>query len=200
MYYTVTRQNDEAGDGKQERKTKRRRARANAPKEKVLHTRVPAVLEEELKRLAKNLRVPVSNVVRAILEDAVDAVDTVSEVAEDELMGFVDRISKQRDSLRTRMKPKPTDDDPEPAPAPEAGADPEPAIEDADAAAPCPAGPEALLDGAFAFQPIVLAADAACSVCGIALPAGSEASRALFDDPQKRVFLGPQCRLMPAKG
>ena len=32
----------------------------DAKKERVLHTRVPAVLERELKRFADNLRVPVS--------------------------------------------------------------------------------------------------------------------------------------------
>ena len=50
------------------------RDEAAPKKERVLHTRVPAVLEEELKRLATALRMPVSNLVRAVLEDAVDAV------------------------------------------------------------------------------------------------------------------------------
>ncbi|MFK8004530.1 MAG: hypothetical protein AB8H86_33490 [Polyangiales bacterium] len=54
-------------------------------KEKVLHTRVPAVLEQELKALAQNLRVPVSNVVRTILEDAVKTVDVIGRRAESEL-------------------------------------------------------------------------------------------------------------------
>ena len=47
-------------------------ARGGSPplKERVIHTRVPALLEEELKRFAENLRMPVSNLVRAILEDA----------------------------------------------------------------------------------------------------------------------------------
>ena len=60
-------------------------------KEKVLHTRVPAVLEEELKRLATSLRVPVSNVVRTILQDAVETIDAVQDRAEDELRGLIER-------------------------------------------------------------------------------------------------------------
>ncbi len=44
-------------------------------KERVLHTRVPAVLDQELRRVANSLRVPVSNVVRALLEDALHTVD-----------------------------------------------------------------------------------------------------------------------------
>ena len=48
--------------------------RATAPlqlKERVIHTRVPAALEEKLKAHAERLRVPVSNLIRIILEDAV---------------------------------------------------------------------------------------------------------------------------------
>ena len=45
---------------------RRRKAARSGKKERVLHTRVPEVLEEELKRLATNLRLPVSNVVPCI--------------------------------------------------------------------------------------------------------------------------------------
>lgn len=41
-------------------------------KERVIHTRIPASLEEQIKRLADSLRVPVSNLVRNMLEDAID--------------------------------------------------------------------------------------------------------------------------------
>jgi hypothetical protein len=41
-------------------------------KERVLHTRIPAALEDQIKRLAEALRVPVSNLVRNMLEDAID--------------------------------------------------------------------------------------------------------------------------------
>lgn len=176
--------------------------RRDGPKERVLHTRVPAVLEQELKQLAKNLRVPVSNVVRAILEDAVDAVDTVGEVAQGELLGFVDRVSRQRASLRRKVAgdeeapgEAPSPDD---APAEEGSAD-APASPDAEPAPACPAAAPDLLDGVFGYQPLVLASDTACSVCGASLPAGSDACRALFDEPGRRVFLGPECRLMPEK-
>jgi hypothetical protein len=45
---------------------------ADERKEKVIHTRIPAALEEQIKRLAEGLRVPVSNLVRNMLEDAID--------------------------------------------------------------------------------------------------------------------------------
>lgn len=171
-----------------------RRAREDAPKERVLHTRVPAVLEQELKRLAHSLRVPVSNVVRAILEDAVDAVDTVSERAEGELLGFVDRLARQRDELHRKVHGDKVDDR---APAPAKDEEPQDAAIVSEL--PCPAEPPELLEGVYGYQPIVLATETRCSVCGRDLAAGSDALRALFDEPGKRVFLGSECRLVPEK-
>ena len=140
----------------------------DAPKERVLHTRVPAVLEQELKRLARGLRVPVSNVVRAILEDAIDAVDTVGERAEDRIHNFAQRMSKQRSDLRTKVSSN------------------------------CPSPPQEALEGALGFQSLVLASDTHCTICNRALEAGEEACRAIFDEPGKKVLLGSHCRLMPA--
>src|SRR6187431_563417 len=58
-------------------------------KERVLHTRIPAVLEQELKRFAENLRVPVSNLVRTILEDAVSVADAAGDKVEEGLKSAV---------------------------------------------------------------------------------------------------------------
>ncbi len=179
-------------DDETPRRKRRRERREEAPKERVLHTRVPAVLEEELKRLAKNLRVPVSNVVRAILEDAVDAVDTVGEVAEGELVGFADRLARQRDHLRGRVTRRNDDGDVEDADVEDDAPD--------EAEPSCPDAPPALLDGVFGYQALTLATDTECTVCGKRLEAGASASRALFDDPTRRVFLSSSCRLMPEKG
>jgi hypothetical protein len=179
MYYGVTRDDDD----------EEARRDPDAPKDKVLHTRVPAVLDEELKRLAKNLRVPVSNVVRAILEDAIDAVDTVGARAEGEIKGFVDRLHKQRGELRDRVARREHEDRSEEAPSAPKSELP-----------PCPAELPEILEGVFGYQPMVLATETSCSVCGRKLPAGSDAHRALFDEPGRRVFLGPECRLVPEKG
>lgn len=46
-------------------------------KDKVLHTRVPEALEKELRKKAERMRVPVSNLIRNILEDAFKFVDNV---------------------------------------------------------------------------------------------------------------------------
>lgn len=71
-------------------------------KERVLHTRVPEVLERELKRFAESLRMPVSNLVRTILEDAVNAADVASSGVEQRLM----RAARQLEHERERLKKK----------------------------------------------------------------------------------------------
>jgi hypothetical protein len=120
--------------------------------------------------------------VRAILEDALDAVDAVGERAEGELRGFVSRLEKQRGVLRKSVHLD--------APAPEAEAAP-------DAPLVCPGGDAAAIDGAYAFQAVVLASAQRCAACGLDLGPGVRAHRALFDDPARRAFLGPGCRLLP---
>jgi hypothetical protein len=73
-------------------------------KERVIHTRVPAVLEQELKRLADNIRVPVSNLVRTILEDAVDMADRAGRGVESELHRAATALSSKRESILSRKK------------------------------------------------------------------------------------------------
>jgi hypothetical protein len=77
---------------------------ASPKKERVLHTRVPAVLEQELKRFAKNLRVPVSNVVRVILEDALKVADRATGEVEDRLRKAATVVSTEREQIRETLK------------------------------------------------------------------------------------------------
>lgn len=82
-----------------------REAGASDKKERVLHTRVPAVLERELKRFADNLRVPVSNLVRVILEDAVQAADAAGESVEGRLKRAAQQLGREREKLKKRVLP-----------------------------------------------------------------------------------------------
>ena len=79
-------------------------------KERVLHTRVPAVLERELKRFAENLRVPVSNLVRTILEDALDVADAATENVETRLKNAAHQLEVERERLKKRVLPDPLAD------------------------------------------------------------------------------------------
>ncbi len=188
--------------------------RGDARKERVLHTRVPAVLEDELKRLATNLRMPVSNVVRAILEDAIEAVEVVGVRAEDELKGFVDRLAEQRNAIRqgattagrarrtddktsesdktseadtknSEGDTKPSNDDTKPSEA-----DTKPSAEPR-----CPES-DASLDDVIGFQRLTLRSESPCTVCGRVLPRGTEACRGVRDDGGPRVLVGPDCTLL----
>jgi len=73
-------------------------------KERVLHTRVPAVLERELKRFAENLRIPVSNLVRTILEDALQVADAATENVEEGLKRAAGHLERERERLKRRME------------------------------------------------------------------------------------------------
>ena len=137
------------------------------------------------KRLATNLKMPVSNLVRAILEDALDAVDAVGQRTESELLGIADRLAKQRDALRTSTVRG--------AQERAAGAEPEPAPETPTCPATAPS-----LEGVIGFQTLVLVTDAACTVCGRALPKGTKACRGVREEAGPRVLLGPECQWVPA--
>jgi hypothetical protein len=76
-------------------------------KERVLHTRVPAVLERELKRFADNLRVPVSNLVRTILEDAVHVADAAGTGLEARLKQAATAIEHERERLKKKVASDP---------------------------------------------------------------------------------------------
>ncbi len=80
---------------------------ASAKKERVLHTRVPAVLERELKRFADNLRVPVSNLVRTILEDALSVADAATENVEGRLKKAAHQLEVAREKLKKKVMPDP---------------------------------------------------------------------------------------------
>lgn len=157
-------------------------------KERVLHTRVPAVLEQELKRLAHSLRMPVSNVVRAILEDAVTAVDAVGRRAEGEMSRVVDQLAHRRERLRdiatgSRSSEEKSDD--------------ERAVDDAGGGLEREESVTDQLEGVIGFQPLVLAARASCSVCGVSLKAGTQAYVGVRDEPGPRVLIGPECLPKP---
>ncbi len=159
-------------------------------KERVLHTRVPAVLEEELKRLATALRMPVSNLVRAVLEDAVDAVEVVGERAEGELKGIVNRIHEKRETLRGAVQTSAR------AHSAQANKTAEPVtVEEAEPVCP-PTASE--LDGIVGVQRLTLIADSKCTVCGRALARGTEACRGVRDEPGPKLLLGPRCGLLPS--
>jgi hypothetical protein len=151
------------------------RGEKKAKKERVLHTRVPAVLEQELKNLAVSWRMPVSNVVRAILEDALDTVDAVGRKAEGELRGVAQRLAEERERLRAPLRARSSAPPPEPAP---------PAEEQA--------WNRAAIEGAIGFTSMVLANDAVCPVTGERMRAGEHAYLVMFAEPGRHAIVSPK--------
>jgi hypothetical protein len=103
MYHGVTQNTEETLSGASAGEAEAR----DGKKERVLHTRVPAVLERELKRFAENLRVPVSNLVRTILEDALSVADAATENVEERLKRAAKHLEKEREKLKKRMEHDP---------------------------------------------------------------------------------------------
>ena len=112
MYHEVTQTKDDAApDSNPDAAPDSTSDVDDAPKkERMLHTRIPAVLEAELKSAARALRVPVSNLVRTILEDAVTIADRASEKVEDRLSRAARTVHDERDRLRTKVKAAPPSD------------------------------------------------------------------------------------------
>jgi len=142
------------------------------------------VLEKELKQAAKALRVPVSNLVRTILEDALTTAQAVGRVAEEELRGAADRLGDERRKWKesseasgeavARAAAREKKDSPS-----------EEASVDSSEASP--------LEGVLGFQSLVLAVPADCALCGHAMPAGSEAYLGVREGSGPRVIVGPEC-------
>jgi len=146
-------------------------APSDAPplKERVIHTRVPAALDDALKKFALSMRVPVSNLVRVLLEDAVSvaqrATDRVAEVAEH----AADAAEEAAARASAKPEPKTTKKT---------------------------TGAEALA-GVFGYQPLTLAIDTRCARCTTALGVGDDAFLGLRDGPGPRAFVCAACLPKP---
>jgi len=79
-----------------------RRAHRGRRKERVLHTRVSEQLSEDIKRLADDLRVPVSNLVRNVLEEVFTVVENVSEDVGDFFEDVIDEAEGVRERIRNQ--------------------------------------------------------------------------------------------------
>jgi hypothetical protein len=135
-------------------------------KERILHTRISEDLAEDLRRVAEDLRVPVSNLVRNVLEEAFSVVTTVTDnVGEliEEVMGEAEAV---RERIRGRQRRKRRG---------------ERAWERSSAAAETPAqpAPEPPLRGAaddvIGWQALVLARPQRCERCEALLGRGDPA-------------------------
>jgi len=97
--------NDDPRSKHHKRARSSRRGRSHGPrKEHVLHTRVSEPLADDIRRMAEDLRVPVSNLVRNVLEEAFSVVEAVSENVGDLIDDVVDEAERTRDRIRHRRR------------------------------------------------------------------------------------------------
>jgi hypothetical protein len=145
--------------GDPRRRARERRARRDR-KERVLHTRISDDLAEDLRKMADDLRVPVSNIVRTVLEDAFSVVEKVSDNVGELIEEVVDEAEAASERLRRRYghrrrhgrRAYRSDDRELETDQPEAR---EPAV--------------------LGWQPLMLARAGRCSDCGGALARGAQA-------------------------
>jgi len=84
--------------------TRTHNKRTTAKKPRVIHTRVPVALERELKRFADKMRMPVSNLIRSILEDALAMAQTATVNVQRELRSGAATLARGRKALRRKLK------------------------------------------------------------------------------------------------
>ena len=71
-------------------------------KQRVLHTRVSEPLAEDIRRMAEDLRVPVSNLVRNVLEEAFSVVEAVTDNVGDLIEDVAGEAERTRNRIRRR--------------------------------------------------------------------------------------------------
>jgi len=71
-------------------------------KERVLHTRISEQLSEDIRRLAEDLRVPTSNLVRNVLEEVFTVVENVSEDVGELFEDVIEEAEAARERIRRR--------------------------------------------------------------------------------------------------
>lgn len=135
----------------------------------MLHTRISEDLAEDLRRIADDLRVPVSNIVRTVLEEAFSAVEKVT----DDMGGIIEEVVDEAEAARERIRRRHR----HPRHRHHRGAqretvDVEARDENVEAGEPAAEGPDA---GVIGWQPLFLAHSRSCGECGTRLERGVEA-------------------------
>jgi hypothetical protein len=185
-------------------------------KERVLHTRISEQLSDDIRRLAEDLRVPTSNLVRNVLEEVFTVVESVT----DDVGGIFEEVLDEAEGARERIRRRSRDrasrpsegarresrrsswadvaeeeirSDEEreghPSRAPGAAADAEPAREPEAREVP----PRPAFDEVVGWQPLILNQTQECARCGHSIRRGSRAFVGQTEQGLSRIALCRQC-------
>jgi hypothetical protein len=159
-----------------------------ARKAKVLHTRISEQLDESLRSAANELRVPVSNLVRNVLEDVFDVVETVTENVEDLVGDLLDEADDVRDRFGHRRRRhrgrtrRHRERDPK-----------EQELDNLKAEILKGAEERPQFPDVVGWQPLVLNGDQQCSDCGRDLRRGDDAFLGLGPSEGPSIYLCKEC-------
>jgi hypothetical protein len=165
-------------------------------KERILHTRVSQQLSEEIRRVAEDLRVPVSNLVRNVLEEAFHVVEQVS----GDVGGIVEEVLEEAERARERFRRRAwrhrdhwheRDDERREATAAERRD--APAAERSEAPSAPERDPQRAFPGVVGWQPLVLDVERRCACDGRPLARGEDAWAGLTEQGLSGVYLCGAC-------
>ncbi|MBZ0253655.1 MAG: BrnA antitoxin family protein, partial [Candidatus Methylomirabilis sp.] len=177
-------------DVRKEARGRRGRPKADPEerKDKILHARIPEKLEAQLKQEARKMRIPVSNLVRNILEDTFHFVDDI--VADSfEIVDTVRRdaihiaqtAARTYGSLSPKRQERPGEAEEAAPEEPESGLETPAAAPEGAEEAEAAADPFADIYG---WQELRLSRDTECAACGGALQKGATAFLGQSEDPR----------------
>ena len=173
------------------RRGRRDHWRQRSRKKRVLHTRISEQLADDIHEIAEDLRVPVSNLVRNVLEETFSAMERVSDNVGEVIEEVIDEAARARERIERRMRSdwhRPRR--PRTASTPEAGAqrgEAEPRQAPAGSAQPSeggppqgeaaerPRSPRAEFPEVVGWQVLILNRTKDCADCGAGLRSGDRA-------------------------
>ncbi len=160
-------------------------------KEKVLHTRISEHLDDALRNAAGELRVPVSNLVRNVLEDVFDVVEAVTGNVEDLVEDLIEEAGHVREHFGRRRRVH-SEARPKPAPPRPVDVDVDVDVEvEVERESAVPAEDRREFPEVVGWQPLVLNAEQRCADCGRDLMRGDRAVMGV--GPSPAVWLCREC-------
>jgi len=173
--------------------------RSRERKERILHTRISDQLAEDIRAIAEDLRVPVSNLVRNVLEETFSAVervtgdvgDLIDEVIEEAELAS-ERVRRYSSRVRDRARERAREAEHVAAIGVREVENPPPRPPDASPTRPDP------LARVVAWQPVVLAAPRRCARTDRELRAGERAYLGLGDSGPLGVYIAADALDTPA--
>jgi hypothetical protein len=164
-------------------------------KERVLHTRISDQLDESLRVAADELRVPVSNLVRNVLEDVFNVVEAVTDNVGDLVEDLVDEADAVRDRLRGRRphRHRRPGEPPRNDPDWQAAEREVSKMVDDETVNDQPDEDRPEFAEVLGWQPLVLNGQQRCSDCGRDMTRGDKAFLGLSTAQAAQLYLCPEC-------